>query len=491
MGMTLRMLGAVPQPDGAIRFSVWAPNAMRVSVLGVDLEPDEDGFFSGLAEGGPGTDYRFTLDGARDWPDPCSRYQPDGVLGPSRTVDTGAFEIRPGPVLDEFVIYELHVGTFSDAGTFDGVVPRLKALVEAGVTAIELMPVATFPGRRGWGYDGLYTFAPHPCYGGPEGLARLIDAAHATGLAVILDVVYNHVGPGSEALSAFGPYFVPDSDTLWGQAIDYRLPGVREWAIQNAELWIRDYRMDGLRLDAVHAIADESSPVHVCAELKQRLGGALVISETAIGDRRPVEEWGHDAQWDDSLHHALHALLTGERDGYYREFGTVDDVVRALEATCPRLVSCAQNHDQVGNRAVGDRLPQAQHRLALATVLFARSTPLVFMGEEYDESHPFQFFTDHVDPAIAEATRKGRKEEFAQFDAFASDVPDPQAEETFLASRLAPRPPSQWFRDAVRRRRSLPEALEVERLDRQRICIRRGHHSLTVDFGSLTAEFAP
>ena len=224
------------------------------------------------------------------------------------------------------MLYELHVGTFSDDGTFDGVVPRLRALRELGVTAIELMPVATFPGERGWGYDGLYTFAPHPAYGGPAGLARLVDAAHAAGLAVILDVVYNHLGPGSEALTAFAPYLSSEHRTAWGDAIDYSERGVRDWAIQNAEQWVRDYHVDGLRLDAVGTIVDDTSQ-HICAELAERVHAvsprALVISEIEVGDWRPIEEWGHDAQWRDASHHELHALLTGEQDGYYEGYGSV------------------------------------------------------------------------------------------------------------------------------------------------------------------------
>jgi maltooligosyltrehalose trehalohydrolase len=459
-----------------------------VSVLAAELDPAADGVFSGLAEAEAGDDYRFTLDGGRSWPDPCSRSQPEGVRGPSRVVDTGRFEIRPGPEVGELVIYELHVGAFSPGGTFAGVIPRLPELADAGFTALEIMPVATYPGQRGWGYDGLYTSAPHPAYGGPEGLARLVDAAHAAGLAVLLDVVYNHLGPGSEALTAFGPYLTDGSATPWGQAIDYTQRGVREWAIQNAELWTRDYRIDGLRLDAVHAIVDES-PTHVCAELKDRVGGAIVISETSIGDRRPVAQWGHDAQWDDSLHHAVHALLTGERDGYYAEYGTLDDLVQALRDTGPTQVSCAQNHDQVGNRALGDRLEPAQHHVALATVLFSRATPLVFMGEEYDETHPFQFFTDHIDPAIADATREGRKQEFAAFESFGSDLPDPQDVATFRRSKLDFQPAERWVRDAIALRRSLPDELDVEKLGEHRLRLRRGSHSLTIDVAAMTVDY--
>jgi maltooligosyltrehalose trehalohydrolase len=454
------VFGATPLDEGLVEFRVWAPRAKRVSVLGQELAAEEDGVFAGRVEARAGDDYRYRVDDGDDWPDPCSRFQPEGVRGPSRIVDTRAFDIRPGPklTLDDLVIYELHVGAFTPEGTFDAVIPRLAALRDAGITAIELMPVATFPGNRGWGYDGLYTWAPHPAYGGPEGLARLVDAAHAADLAVMLDVVYNHVGPGDEALSAFGPYFTTRHQTFWGKAIDYTQRAVREWAIQNAELWTRDYKIDGLRLDAVHAIFDDESPVHVLKELRDRVPG-FVISEMEVGDVRPIEEWGHDAQWEDALHHELHVLLTGEHEGYYAEYGSAEGLQRELERSNPRFVACAQNHDQVGNRAVGDRLPPDKDRLALMFVLLSRDTPLVFMGEEYGETRPFQFFTDHIDPAIAEATRAGRRKEFEAWAAFRhEDVPDPQSPETFERSKLDWRPAEQWFRDALALRKSLHSA---------------------------------
>jgi len=450
--------------------------------------------FSGCVAACPGTEYCFVLDDGHVWPDPCSRFQPRGVHGPSCVVDLAELEIRPGPslALEKLVLYELHVGTFSGEGTFDGVRRRLDDLAQAGITAIELMPVATFPGVRGWGYDGLYLYAAHPAYGGPAGLARLIDAAHGAGLGVILDVVYNHLGPGDEALEAFGPYLRPSGDTLWGRALDYSRPGVREWAIQNAEMWLRDYKVDGLRFDATHAIHDEGR-VHVLRELAERARrvspNAILISEMEIGDLRPLNEWNHDAQWEDSLHHALHGLLTGEREGYYAHFGSIEQVRAALEHSRPQFVGCAQNHDQVGNRAFGDRLPPAQDRVALSAVLFSRSTPLVFMGEEYGETRPFRFFTDHPDPVIADATREGRKREFAGWKAFAeADLPDPQAVSTFNASRLEPRPAASWFRDALQLRRRLPDELEAEVLDEHRLIVRRGEFELLLDFQAVSAE---
>ena len=393
------------------------------------------------------------LDDGADWPDPCSRWQPEGVLGPSRILDTIAFQIAPGPelALEELVLYELHVGTFSPEGTFDGVIPRLAALRELGVTAIELMPVATFPGSRGWGYDGLYTSAVHPVYGGPQGLARLVDAAHQEGLGVVLDVVYNHLGPGNEALKAFGPYCTDRvAETPWGETIDYAQAGVREWAIQNAELWVRDYRVDGLRLDSVPHVHDES-PRHVLAELADRVRAAnpraLVISEVGPPDFRPLTDWGHDAMWLDNLHHALHVALTGERDGYYASFdGSMASI--AAELARPegaQIVACAQNHDQVGNRALGDRLPAAKRRVAAAVVLFSPLTPLLFQGEEWGETAPFRFFTNHIDPFVADATRAGRRREFAGFAGFAGEVPDPQAPRRFEMSRLSPAAPEDIY----------------------------------------------
>jgi len=500
-------LGAVPADAGGTDVYVWAPNAVRVSLRGQALEQLCDGFFGATLGIRPGEAYGFDVYGARPrhgsgtfFPDPCSREQPEGLRGPSRVLDTGAFRWTAEPVvvsLEELVVYELHVGTFTPEGTFDAAIPRLEALAALGVTAVELMPVATFPGERGWGYDGVLTFAPHRAYGGPAGLARLVDAAHARGLAVILDVVYNHVGPGSELLSAFGPYFTDRYDTFWGDAIDYSQRGVREWAIQNAELWVRDYRIDGLRLDATHAIFDDSRP-HIMTELAQRVRdahpGALVIAEMSIADRRPLEEWGHDAQWADEFHHALHVLLTGERDGYYRDFGTVADLARAFDGD-ERLVVYAQNHDQVGNRAQGDRLPPETRRVAAACLLFAPQVPLLFMGEEYGETAPFQFFTDHDDPEIAAATREGRKEEFAGFAGFTGEVPDPQDPATFERSKLHPEAGDDelraFYAELIALRRTLPRDVDTDVDEARRtLRVRRGGRELVADFDRLTAQIA-
>jgi maltooligosyltrehalose trehalohydrolase len=482
-----RPLGAVPLADGLVEFRVWAPAADSVAVAlrGQlhELSEAGGGVFEGELFAEPGNDYRLVLDGDASWPDPWSRFQPEGIRGPSRVVDTSSFPWTdahwPGLRLDELVVYELHVGTFTPEGTFDAIVPRLPALRELGVTAIEVMPIATFPGNRGWGYDGVYAYAPHPAYGGPGAFARLVDAAHAAGLGVILDVV-----------------FTDRHETFWGEAIDYSQGAVREWAIQNAELWVRDYHVDGLRLDAVHSVFDDREP-HVLRELAARVKAArpeaLVISEMQVDDWRPIEDWGHDAQWADRMHHELHVLLTGERDGYYAEHGSIAELAADVAGRGHRpeqLVVCAQNHDQVGNRAAGDRLPPDAHRVALAVVLFSTGTPLVFMGEEYDEPRPFQFFTDHVDPFIADATRAGRKKEFEAFGAFGgADVPDPQAESTFEASKLDPRPADPFYRELLRLRRELPRELGVE-VDGKRLTLRRGGATLVADLERKTVELS-
>jgi maltooligosyltrehalose trehalohydrolase len=349
------------------------------------------------------------------------------------------------------------------------------------------MPVATFPGDRGWGYDGIYAYAPHHAYGGPQGLARLVDAAHREGLGVFLDVVYNHLGPGGDAVARFGPYFTDRHRTAWGEAFDYSQRAVREWAIQNALMWTGEYRVDGLRLDAVHAVHDDS-PVHVLRELKERVPG-LVTSEMGYDDFRPLEEWGHDAMWLDNLHHELHVALTGEREGYYERHGTPEGLVRELTRPQPeRLIVSAQNHDQVGNRALGDRLPADAHRLALAVVLFSTCTPLLFMGEEHDEEAPFQFFSDHPDPFFAEATREGRRKEFEAFTAFSGEeVPDPQARATFDRSRVAHREPEPFYRELLALRRELPRELDVQ-LAWPVLTLRRGEATLVADLENRTVE---
>jgi maltooligosyltrehalose trehalohydrolase len=495
------VLGAVPRDEKVVEFEVWAPAAssLVVRVNGADhaLARGEDGFWLGEAPARHGDDYVCVIDG-HEWPDPASRWQPAGVRGPSRVLDTAQFDhLEPtGLALDELVLYEVHVGTFTDEGTFDAAIPHLRALAELGVTAVEVMPIATFPGKRGWGYDGLYTSAPHEAYGGPEAFARFVEASHEEGLGVVLDVVYNHVGPGSEALRAFGPYFTDRHETFWGDALDYSQRGVREWATQNAEHWVRDYSVDGLRLDAAHAVFDDS-PRQVLAELAERVRAieprTVVSAEMETGDLRPIDVWGHDAQWADEFHHELHALLTEERESYYADYGSLGGLAAQLRREpAERLIVCSQNHDQVGNRAAGDRPAADELRLRAAVLLFAPQTPLLFMGEEYGERRPFQFFTDHIDPAIAEATREGRRREFARFAGFSGDeVPDPQARATFERSKLdrsqADEELRAFYRELLVLRRELPREIEVE-VDGSQLRARRGDVELRADFDAKTAE---
>jgi maltooligosyltrehalose trehalohydrolase len=429
------------------------------------------GVFTSEARAPAGADYRFVLDG-QPLPDPASRWQPDGLRGPSRVLGGDpAPPLKRMPGLDELVLYELHVGTFSEAGTFTEAIPHLEGLSELGVNAIEIMPVAEFPGARGWGYDGVYLSAAQSSYGGPEELRELVAAAHRAGLAVILDVVYNHVGAsGVTALEAFGPYFTGRYNTPWGRAINYDDAGcdaVREWVLQSACGWITDFGIDGLRLDAIHAIYD-SSPEHLVAAIARRVhevrADALVIAESGLNDPKVMRAaatggYGCDAAWADDFHHSVRTLVTDEREGYYAEFGRVADLAKSLhrpfvhdgtwssfrgrrfgapaeELSPERFVVFDQNHDQVGNRAFGDRLPAAARPLAAFCTLLSPFVPMLFMGEEYGEDAPFQFFSDHIDPEIADATRDGRRAEFAAFASFGEEVPDPQAEQTFLHSKL-------------------------------------------------------
>jgi maltooligosyltrehalose trehalohydrolase len=500
---TFPRLGAVVD-GGDVTFTVWAPEAKLVELVtdtaSQPMERADDGTWSVTRPGAHGDRYRFLVDASRTLPDPMSRAQPEGVRGPSAVVDPARFgwtdQQWRGVTLDNLVLYELHVGTFTEVGTFAAAADRLPELVDLGITAIELMPVATFPGRFGWGYDGLYTSAPHPVYGGPEGLAFLVDQAHSLGLGVVLDVVYNHLGPGADALTAFAPYTDADHDTFWGPAVAFARRGVREWAIQNAEHWVRDHHVDGLRLDAVHAIVDDSHP-HIVAELADRVRAVrdttLVIAEMETGDVRPIEEWHCDAQWGDEMHHAVHVLLTDEHDGYYADYGTVAQVASEFERPdAARLVVCAQNHDQVGNRAFGDRLRGRKLRLAAFCSILAPGVPLLFMGEEYDEAHPFLFFADHVDPAIASATRDGRRREFAAFAAFAqAEVPDPGALDTFVQSKVDPAAGDpehrRYYRRLLELRRTLPAGPVRTVVDEDARFLRmwRGDVELLVNFSDV------
>jgi maltooligosyltrehalose trehalohydrolase len=519
-----RPLGARVIGAGEVEFRVWAPRPESISlrVRGREEAMQDAGYgvFEAVVPAEPGDDYFFVLDG-QELPDPCSRWQPGGIRGPSRVLDLpGSPPSPPSPPaprssgsaprssrsatrplvtrpMRELVIYELHVGTFTPEGTFEAAIPYLPELAELGITAIEVMPVAEFPGHHGWGYDGVYISAAHSAYGGPAGLLRLVQGAHEAGLAVILDVVYNHVGAsGSQSLTAFGPYFTNKYETPWGPAINYdeaECDPVREWALQSAVGWIGDFGIDGLRLDALHAIFDQSAEHIVEAitrRVHQRRHDAVVIAESGLNDPRVMRErrvggWGCDAAWADDFHHSLRTLVTDDRAGYYAEFGSVAQLAKAWDRPYvhdgtystfrrrrfgapaddvppDRFVVFSQNHDQVGNRAYGDRMPGPARPLAAFCTLLSPFVPMLFMGEEYGEDAPFQFFTDHIDKLIADATRDGRRAEFAAFADFGGEeIPDPQDPATFERSKLTrARDPelAALYRRLLEVRRRLPPA---------------------------------
>jgi maltooligosyltrehalose trehalohydrolase len=471
---------------GVCEFRVWAPRAKQVILKLVGsgeytMEAEADGHFRFNAPAKVGDKYFYVVDRHKPVADPVSRYLPEGVHGPTQIVDPQAFQWSDadwrGLDLHEYVIYELHVGTFTREGTFDAVQKKLEYLKHSlGISVIELMPVAAFPGARNWGYDGVSPYAVQNSYGGPDALKQLVNTAHQVGLGVILDVVYNHLGNEGNYLRMFGPYFTDRHNTPWGEAVNYDGEGsesVRRYFVQNALYWIREYHFDGLRLDAVQTIYDESR-VHILQEIQtnvQQLASELgrkvcVIAETDENDAKLVRPsgqsgYGLNALWSDDFHHSIHAFFTGEHEGYYQDFGRPEQIVRALNEgfvfqgeyfnfwkrsrgtaaknmLFPAHVICIQNHDQVGNRALGERLTQffsrGQRKLAAALLLLAPHTPLLFMGQEYDEAKPFQFFTSYSDPALARAVTEGRRQEFKAFQW--SDVPDPQDPATFERSRL-------------------------------------------------------
>ncbi len=481
--------GASRLPGGGWQFVLWAPFHRSVTLniqgpgeLRVQMQPGDCGYHSAEVDRlEPDSSYLYELGDGRSLPDPASRFQPHGVHGPSQLVDTDSFgwaaRTWKGPALPSSIFYELHVGTFTGAGTFDAIIPRLDDLAELGVTTIELMPVAQFPGTRNWGYDGVYPFAAQNSYGGPRGLQRLVDAAHCRGLAVALDVVYNHLGPEGNYLGAYGPYFSSRYQTPWGDAINFDGPDsdpVRRFFIDNALYWAERFRIDAFRLDAVHGIFDFGAN-HFLAQLQaevralaDRLGRPIhVIAESNLNDSRLLHSaaqggYDLDAQWSDDFHHSLHALLTGERAGHYADFGELSDLTETVKngwcysgqysvfrrrhhGNSPagldrsRFVVCSQNHDQVGNRARGERLSTLVNtealKLAAGITLLSPLTPLLFMGEEYAEVSPFLYFVSHGDADLIESVRKGRRSEFSSFD-WAEEIPDPQAGSTFEASRL-------------------------------------------------------
>jgi maltooligosyltrehalose trehalohydrolase len=481
-------VGADYLGDNRCEFTVWAPSHDEVALQIVSpdnrlipMQKDEQGYFKVLAEGiEPGTLYFYNIAG-NDRPDPASYYQPKDVHGPSEVVDHSTYKWSDaswsGIPLEEMIIYELHVGTFTPEGTFESMIPRLSELREFGVNAIEIMPVAQFPGDRNWGYDGAYTYAVQNSYGGPEGLKKLVDAAHREGLSVILDVVYNHFGPEGNYTSFFGPYFTETYKTPWGMAMNFddkNSDGVRNYFIENALYWFQHYHIDALRLDAIHAIYDLGAK-HVLQEMAQQvealstgIGRKLyLIAESDLDDVRVIREkevggHGMDAQWSDDFHHCLHTLLTGERRGYYQDYGSVQQLAKAYKQSFVydwqyslnrkkhygsdasdrpghQFVVCTQNHDQVGNRMLGERLTHLVSfealKLAAGAMMLTPNVPMIFMGEEYAEDSPFLYFVSHTDQNLVEAVRQGRKREFADFHAEGEFI-DPFSLDAFKQSTL-------------------------------------------------------
>lgn len=509
--------GAVVHSPDRCLFTVWAPFRTSVDVRIsrpaeriIAMTRDAEGYWRADVDGvGAGALYQFRLDGSALYPDPASHAQPRGVHGPSMIVDHASFRWNDaewkGAHLPSSAHYELHVGTFTPEGTFDAVIPRLDALKELGVTALELMPVTQFPGERNWGYDGVYPFAVQDSYGGPDGLKRLVNACHRRGMAVILDVVYNHLGPEGNYLAAFGPYFTDRYRTPWGPALNFDgrdSDAVRDFFTANVRHWHTHYHTDGLRLDAIHAIFDMGAR-HILREIAE-IGEMLseesgrqfwLIAESNLNDPRVLAPrgpgcYGLHGQWLDDLHRSLHTVLTGENEGYYRDFGTIAQLVKALRegyvltgeyshyrgrrqgtssagVPADRFIVFSQNHDQVGNRARSDRLSSIvtfdAAKLAAATVILSPYIPLLFMGEEYGEAAPFNFFVSHTDEKLVDAVRKGRREEFARFN-WSGTPPDPQRQETFNASRLHWESRTQghhavmlsWYAELLRIRRETP-----------------------------------
>lgn len=540
-----RNLGARVLPGaGGVAFRAWAPfvRSLDLEIVGpikrrLPMQPGADGVFEIVVEEArAGADYFLVKDDQAKLPDPRSRHQPQGVHGPSRVVDPAEFAWTdaswPGVQLKDHVIYELHVGTFTAEGTFDAVVPRLGHLKDLGVTAVEIMPVAEFPGARNWGYDGVHLFAPQSSYGGPDGLRRLVDACHARGLAFILDVVYNHLGPEGNYLGQFGPYFSDRYRTPWGEALNFDGPDsdpVRGYFIDNAVAWTREYHVDGLRLDAVHGIFDFSAR-HILEELRSEIGDLAatlgrplhIIAESDLNDVRVIAPrdqggWGHDAQWSDDFHHAARALLTGERRAYFADFGKVGDVAKAIvngfvcdgqysnyrrrrhgnsaaDRPGEQFVVCLQNHDQIANATQGARLAALvdADRLRLGALLLAcsPSVPMLFQGEEWGTTTPFYYFVSHGDPGLVEAVNRGRRAEHEDFHAgqdAAVPFADPGDPATMEACRLdwdepSRRPNAQlleFFRAAFALRRHHPSLGNCRR-DLTRVSVDEGNKTLVV-----------
>lgn len=534
-------LGATHLDEDRCHFLVWAPKCAGVEILVLQPRPQratmqkrERGYFEATLENvPPGSLYRYVLDSGKERPDPASRFQPEGVHGPSQVVSPNDFHWTDtrwkGLSLASYILYELHTGTFTPEGTFDAIIPHLDKLKALGITAIEVMPVAQFPGDRNWGYDGVYPYAAQNTYGGPDGLKRLANACHERGLAIVLDVVYNHFGPEGNYTGDFGPYVTDQYRTPWGQAINFDGPHSDEVArffIENALYWLTEFHIDALRLDAIHSIMDRNARPFLAMlslrvqEFRRQTGrDAYLIAESDLNDARVVRPcesggYGMDAQWSDDLHHALHALLTGERTGYYQDFGNLHDVAKALQEgfvysgeystyrqrrhgnssrdiPAQQFVVFGQNHDQIGNRMKAERLSRLISfeglKLVAGVVILSPYIPLLFMGEEYGEEAPFNFFTSHGDASLIEAVRKGRRDEFAAF-GWQSEPPDPQAEETFFSSKLHREIRSErkhqtlmdFYQELIRLRKALyplsflsKETMEVCALEREKVIFLR------------------
>jgi maltooligosyltrehalose trehalohydrolase len=535
-------IGAEARGGGTWEFGVWAPLLENVQLRtmapareGVHaMERTGKGYWRTVLEGlPPDARYLYRLDGRLERPDPASHCQPLGVHGCSQTVDHGRFPWTDGAwtglPIEDWIIYEVHVGTFTPEGAFEAIIPRLPELVELGVNALELMPVAQFPGDRNWGYDGVYPFAVQGSYGGPEGLKRLVDACHRLKISVVLDVVYNHLGPEGNYLEDFAPYFTTRYRTPWGKALNFDGPwsdGVRDYFLQNARHWFERFHIDSLRLDAVHGIFDRSGK-HILLELseqalelaRQGKRPCHLIAESDLNDARIVRPprlggLGIDAQWNDDFHHSVHTLLTEDRFGYYQDFGAMGDLAKAYregfvydwrysryrkrhhgsssaDIPASRLVVFTQNHDQVGNRPGGERLASRIDadglKLAAAVTILSPFVPLIFMGEEYGEESPFLYFVSHGDPDLGKAVREGRRREFAAF-AWAEEPPDPLSVETFAASRLdwgqlrreEHRTLWEFYRELIRLRRALAPLRDLNKSD-QAVLFREEDKSFRVE----------
>ncbi len=536
-----------------MRFDVWAPDAGEVEVRvdgrahDMERDPERRGWWYADVPAGHGSRYSFALDEGPPRPDPRSRRQPDGPEGPSAVVDHDRFAWAhewAGRPLPGAILYELHVGTFTTVGTFDAAIEHLPHLAGLGITHVELMPVCPFPGTHGWGYEGVSLWAVHEPYGGPDGLKRFVDAAHGHGLGVVLDVVHNHLGPSGNHLPAFGPYFTDRHHTPWGDAVNLDAPGsdeVRDFLVGSALAWLRDYRLDGLRLDAVHALVDTRA-VHLLEELSTAVDALaasvgrplFLIAESDRNDPRTTDPreaggLGVHAQWNDDFHHALHTAVTGESHAYYADFAVspLTAVAKALRrvffhdgthsgfrgrahgrpvdlTTTPghRFLAYTQTHDQIGNRATGDRLgagvPPGLLAAAAALVLTSPYTPMLFMGEEWGARTPWQFFTDHDDRELAAAITRGRRREFAEHGWKAEDIPDPQDPATRLRSCLDWSEPARephaellaWYRRLIALRHAEPELTDPA-LDAVHVTV--GGHTLRLDRGRfrIAVNFSP